>query len=126
MLLGRREDVPSLLRAADAFLFCSRTEGLPNALLEAMAAGCVALVTHVPGCRDCVSHNVTGWLMAPGSADAVAEALDRVLPDAALRQRLGGEARAWVRANASLAASQAGWMRLYASLAPPGGVQRVG
>lgn len=62
-LVGTRDDVPSLLRAADAFVFPSRTEGFPNALLEAMVAGLPCLASDIPGCRALIAHGVTGRLL---------------------------------------------------------------
>lgn len=90
--LGRRDDVSSLLRAADVFAFPSRTEGLPNALLEAMAAGCAIVATDVPGCRDLIQHDATGLLVPYGDTCALADAIAVLLRDTGLAQRLGSAA----------------------------------
>lgn len=87
-LLGARDDVASLLHAADVFVLPSRTEGLPNALLEAMAAGCPVVATDVPGCRDLVEHEVTGLLVPYGDTDALAAALVRLLAERAFAAAL--------------------------------------
>jgi len=87
--LGSRQDVPSLLNACDVFAFPSRTEGLPNALLEAMAAGCAIVATDVPGNRDLVENERTGLTVPYNDTDALAAAIRRSLDDSALAERLG-------------------------------------
>jgi glycosyltransferase involved in cell wall biosynthesis len=91
--LGARKDVPSLLKAADLFAFPSRTEGLPNALLEAMAAGCPIVTTDVPGCRDLVIHEERGLIVPYGDTQALSGALTRLLSDRELAGQLGRQAR---------------------------------
>ena len=91
-LLGPRNDVPRLLKTADVFVLPSRTEGLPNALLEAMAAGCPIVATDVPGCRDLIEHEQTGLLVPYANTGALADALLRLLTDPSLAQRLGQNA----------------------------------
>lgn len=91
-LLGARRDVPSLLRLARMFAFPSRTEGLPNALLEAMAGGLPIVTTDVPGCHDLVTHEATGLLVPYGDTQALAEAIIRLLVDPSLADRLGAGA----------------------------------
>jgi colanic acid/amylovoran biosynthesis glycosyltransferase len=64
-------------------------DGLPVALLEAMSAGCAVIASAVPGIVDVVEHEVNGLLVAPGDAAALAAALDRLLADPELAERLG-------------------------------------
>jgi glycosyltransferase involved in cell wall biosynthesis len=92
-LLGHRSDVPALLARADLFVLPSRFEGLPSAVIEAMAASLPVVATDVGGVRELVDHGVTGWLV-PGAApvalaDAVRGALraDRVSIGRAARRR---------------------------------------
>jgi glycosyltransferase involved in cell wall biosynthesis len=92
-LPGTRSDVPSLLKAADVFAFPSRTEGLPNALLEAMAAGRAIVTTDVPGCRDLVAHEREGLLVPYGDTSALAAAILRLLGDRPLAAQLAAQAR---------------------------------
>lgn len=92
--LGPRTDVPSLLKAADLFVFPSRTEGLPNALLEAMAAGCPIVTTDVPGCRDLITHEESGLLVPYGDTLALAGAMRRLLRDRSTAGRFA-EAASW-------------------------------
>lgn len=88
-LLGPRDDVPSLLRSADLFVFPSRTEGLPNALLEAMSAGCPIVTTDVPGCHDLVTDGRTGLKVPYGDTSALANAMRRLIEDPVLARALG-------------------------------------
>lgn len=90
----RREE---LLARATVFVLPSHVEGLPMSLLEAMAAGCPVIATHVGGIPDIVTNEVNGLLVPPGDRDALALALHRLLVDRELADRLGHEARATVR-----------------------------
>ena len=92
--LGRRSDIPAILAATDIFVLASRTEGMSNALLEAMAAGRPAVVTRVGGNPEVVAENATGLLVPPADAPGLAEALGRLYSDGALRERMGLAARA--------------------------------
>jgi glycosyltransferase involved in cell wall biosynthesis len=92
-LLGPRRDVPSLLKACDVFAFPSRTEGLPNALLEAMAAGRAIVTTDVPGCRDLIRDDVNGLVVPYGDEASLRAALLTLLTDRARASRLAAEAR---------------------------------
>jgi glycosyltransferase involved in cell wall biosynthesis len=91
--LGRREDVPALLAAADAFVLPSRFEGTPLALIEAMAAGKPIVASAIPGTDELVTDGETGLLVPPDDAGALAAALRRVVSDAGLRARLAAAAR---------------------------------
>ena len=90
--LGSRNDVPSLLATAEAFVFPSRTEGLPNALLEAMASGLPIVTTDVPGCRDLISDDRNGLVVPYDDVSALSDAIERVLTDTQLAYRLGNAA----------------------------------
>lgn len=92
--LGTRSDPETLLRGSQIFLLPSRSEGMSNALLEAMATGLPCVASRIGGNRDLVEHGITGLLTPPGDAAALAEALAALLEDAPLRQRLGTAARA--------------------------------
>lgn len=116
-LLGRRDDVPSLLAAADIFTLPSYTEGLPNALMEAMAAGKPAVATDVPGCRDLIRHGETGLLVPPHNAAALRDALAALCDDAALRRRLGAAARRWVREHHDWSKVVRAWADVYETVA---------
>jgi len=80
-------------READVFVHTAVTEGVPQVLVEAMAAGCAVVATDVGGVRDLVADGVTGLLVPPADPRALAAAVGRVVDDAALRARLSAAAR---------------------------------
>ena len=112
-LPGSRGDVPAVLKAADVFVLPSRTEGLPNALLEAMAAGCAIVTTDVPGCRDLVRHEETGLVVPFGDTTALASAIARLLSDRQLANSLGAAAATEVAANWTAERMRADYLQLY-------------
>ena len=92
--LGQQADIGGLLARADLFALSSAYEGFPNALCEAMAAGVASIATDCPsGPADIVADEHNGLLVANADPDAFAAALERLMADAALRQRLGAAAR---------------------------------
>jgi glycosyltransferase involved in cell wall biosynthesis len=96
------------LAEADVCVLPSRSEGLPNALLEAMAAGVPVVATEVGGTAELVQHDRIGWLVPPGDATALAAGVCAVLEDPAAAGRRAAAARAVVEA-------QHGWPRVIAA-----------
>jgi glycosyltransferase involved in cell wall biosynthesis len=94
--LGARRDLGDLLGAMDVFVMPSLWEGLPLSLVLAMGAGRPAVATNVAGIPEVVDEGRTGLLVPPADAAALGDALARLFGDAALRQRMGGDARASV------------------------------
>lgn len=92
--VGRVHDVGSYLAAADALILTSDTEGLPGVMLEAAALGTPTISTEVGGVSDAITHGVNGLLCAPDDERELAREVIRVLRDPALKERLGGSARA--------------------------------
>jgi len=84
-----RDELPAAYRAADAFVFPSRDEGMPNVVLEAMAAGLPVVATRIAGNRDLVVEEETGLMLDADDTPALAAALARLAGDPALRRRLG-------------------------------------
>ncbi|MEZ0227135.1 MAG: glycosyltransferase [Planctomycetota bacterium] len=97
--LGARPDVPDLHRAASVFVLPSGAEGLPNALLEALACGTPSVATAIPGTTEVASHEKEALLVPVDDADALAAALVRLLRDRDLAARLGRAGRARIMAE---------------------------
>ena len=91
--LGSVADVPQRLAAVQVFALSTRWEGMPLALVEAMAAGCACIGTDVVGVREIIDHGRTGLLVPPGDPLALADALQRLLQESALAEQLGHAAR---------------------------------
>lgn len=116
--LGARDDVPDLLAAMDVFALTSRSEGMSNTVLEAMAAGLPVLATRVGGNPELVDEGVTGELVPPQQPDALADALLVLGHDPGRRRRMGAAARARVEQKFSLSGMLRRYERLYDSVAP--------
>ncbi|HEV8331065.1 MAG TPA: glycosyltransferase family 4 protein [Steroidobacteraceae bacterium] len=97
--LGETHDVRGYIAAADAVVLPSYREGLPRVLIEAGAMGRAAVATDVAGCRDVVVHGVTGLLVPPMNAAALAEALCRLVQRPHELVAMGAAARVRVVAN---------------------------
>lgn len=100
--LGLRHDVPRLLQAFDLFCLPSLLEGMPNVVLEAMAAGLAVISTTVPGATELVVPGETGWLVAIADSDAIARALREALGDRNRLQAYGQAGRRRVEQNFDL------------------------
>lgn len=103
LAVGLRSDIGDLLAAMDVFVMSSVREGLPVALLEAMAAGRPIVVTDVGGMPDAIAHGHNGLVVPPADPAALAEAIGGLLanPDAAAR--LAAAARATAEERYSIA-----------------------
>ena len=96
------EHKAQLLAQADVLVLASYSEGLPYALLEAMAAGCVPIATPVGAIPDVVSQGEHGLLVAPRDAEAVADAIAKLAGDRAGLARMSTACRARIAAGYSL------------------------
>lgn len=92
-LLGPRDDVPDLLSAANLFVLPSLWEGLPMALLEAMASGLPVVATEVSGSRQVVAPGETGIIVPIRDPVALATAMHQVLADPARARQMGQAGR---------------------------------
>ncbi len=97
--LGYRDDVPALLAQADVSVLTSVKEGIPRALLEAMAMELPVIGTRVVGTEETVRDGETGYLIEYGDADALTEKLARLAADPELRTKLGRRGREVVLAE---------------------------
>ena len=91
--LGARSDVPALMTRFDLFVLSSLWEGLPNVVLEAMAARRAVVATKVDGTPEAVTHGWTGVLVPPSNPVVLAQAIERLLRDPALRRKYGEAGR---------------------------------
>jgi len=111
--LGRRDDVPSLLKAADLLVLPSLWEGMPNVVLEAMAARRAVVGTAVEGTDDLIIPGHTGWLVSPGDPAALAAALAEAASDPDRLARFGNAGRERVEAKSTPARVVEAYDRLW-------------
>jgi glycosyltransferase involved in cell wall biosynthesis len=115
--LGRRNDIPALMNAADAFVLSSLVEGLPVALLEAAASGLPAVATAAGGAGEIVRDGETGFVVPPGDPELLAAAMSRLAtlsPEARLAMSRAARAQAAARFDMATVASQ--WEDVYREL----------
>lgn len=93
LFLGHRTDVPGLLSCCELGVLPSRAEGLPNAVLEYMAAGLATIATPVGGVPEIIQHGINGLLVPAENPVMLSAEICRLLDDTQLRQRLGRAAR---------------------------------
>jgi glycosyltransferase involved in cell wall biosynthesis len=123
--LGERADVPDLLQALDLYVQPSRLEGFGLAALEAMAAGKAVVASRAGGLPEVVEEGVTGDLVPPGDAGALAAAITRLLQDADRRERYGRAGRERAREKFPLRGMVRGWTNLYRELLSGSGSRRA-
>ena len=104
------------MRAADAFVLPSLLEGMPNALLEAMATGLPAVATRMGGVTDVLEDGRNGLLAVPGNAAELAERIRILFTTPGLCERLGMAAYEKVRSSFSREQCLERYLELYASL----------
>jgi glycosyltransferase involved in cell wall biosynthesis len=118
-LLGHRDDITRLLKAADLFVLSSRFEAVPMAILEAMAAGLPVLATGVGSIPDMVADGQSGLLVDPGDADAMAGALATLAADRSLREAMGAQGAQRHRERWNADTMVEGYARVLEELRPP-------
>jgi len=91
--LGYRSDIALLFSQAHIVVLPSYREGLPKVLVEAAACGRAVITTDMPGCRDAIESDVTGVLVSARDAKALADAIERLVDDVSLRQKMGRAGR---------------------------------
>jgi len=94
-------ELPQHLNTSGIFILPSRYEGHPKTLLEAMACGRPVIGTNVPGIRETIRHRETGYLCGTGPEE-IRAAIEDVMRDAVLRQRMGEQGREYVLKHFSL------------------------
>lgn len=87
-LLGFRKDIAELHKAADIFVFPSLQEGLPVALMEAMASGLPIVASKIRGNEDLISNNQGGYLVNPMDSEQVAKAIEKMIQNPKKREKM--------------------------------------
>jgi starch synthase (maltosyl-transferring) len=114
--LGFRQDVPEILAAGDLLVLPSRWEGMPNAVLEAMAAGRAVVATDVEGVAEALGPAAAEQICPPNDPRQFVDKLIAILRDSPTLARLARENRARVRAEFGFPAMVDAYERLYVSL----------
>lgn len=114
--LGPCKPVAPFLQASDLFLFPSRQEGLPNAVLEAMSAGLTVVASRDAGLGDIIRHGENGLTLDVADEAAYGAAVADLLADAAERHRLGAAARETIVTRFSLDAVADRYVAIYREL----------
>lgn len=113
---GFRRDVPRLLPAFDIFTLTSHAEGLPRAVMEAMAAGLPCVVTDVGGNAEAVLHGTTGLVTPPGEPAPFLDALRSLLHDSGMRLAMGSASRSRAHVQFAPERMARAYDRLYSEL----------
>ncbi|SNT69275.1 glycosyltransferase family 4 protein [Psychrobacter sp. LV10R520-6] len=92
-IMGYQKDMAAVFRQSNLVVLPSYREGLPKVLIEAAACGRAVITTDVPGCRDAIEANETGLLVAVKSPNELADAIEKLVTDTALRVRMGTAGR---------------------------------
>jgi glycosyltransferase involved in cell wall biosynthesis len=118
--LGHRLDVPSMYAQAHIVTLPSYYgEGLPKSLIEAAACGRAVVTTDMPGCRDAIEPDVSGLLVPARDVVALADALERLIRDTALRQAMGKAGRALAESEFGIEKVVAAHLQIYRELLEP-------
>lgn len=90
---GWRSDIPAVLNALDIFVQPSLSEAFSQVIMEALGVGLPVIATNVGGASEVIEDGVNGVLVPPGDPDAIARAIERLVPNGDERQRLGRAGR---------------------------------
>ena len=116
LFTGRRRDIPEILASINIFVMPSIAEGLPNALLEAMAMGKPIVTTEVGGIPEIVKNGFNGLLVPPRDTLSLSKAIKELISNDRLAAKLGQAARDLVHDNLSIKAIAQKWQSLYLSI----------
>lgn len=114
--LGYRSDIALVLSQSHIVALPSYREGLPKVLVEAAACGRAVVTTDVPGCRDAIEPGVSGLLVPVRDAQAFADAIQRLVEDAALRQQMGKAGRVLAESAFAIESIVAQHLEIYRTL----------
>ena len=119
---GERADIPQLLAAMDILVMPSIAEGLPNALLEAMAAARPVIVTSAGGMGEIIQDGINGLVVPVGDEAALLRGLVKLAKDRSFARELGAAARQGIENKYSIRATARAWEDLYITLLRKKGV----
>jgi glycosyltransferase involved in cell wall biosynthesis len=125
LFIGHVEDTSPYYAIADALALPSHSEGSPNVLLEAMAAGLPVIATAVGGVPEIAINEENALLVAPGDHGSFARALNRLLTDTELARKLGAAAAMHVAEKFSPAAYVRSLLRVYQNLLSDTTVEKI-
>ena len=114
--VGWRPDVPQLLKAADLLVLPSLWEGMPNIVLESMAAGLPVVVSRVEGTEELICDGESGLLATPGSVEDLEQQIEKVLIDRVFSTKLSKAAQQTVAKEFTLDAMVLSYEQLYLRL----------
>lgn len=120
--LGQRNDIPRLMASCDLFVLASRWEGMPNALLEAMATGKPCVATNVEGSSELLGygqageHAQRGWLVPINDPETLAEAIDKAISSETRSTEIAKSAQAYIEKQLTTQATISAYDFLYRQL----------
>ncbi|MBU5350608.1 glycosyltransferase family 4 protein [Paenibacillus lautus] len=100
--LGRREDIPALLKQADIFVIPSLEDNYPYSLMEAQVAGKAIIGSNTGGITEMVDHSKNGLLVPPGNSLALYREMKKLLENPGLRKRMSSKSESWSLKRCSL------------------------
>jgi glycosyltransferase involved in cell wall biosynthesis len=100
--LGRRNDVPQLLKISDIFVLPTLFEGMSNAIMEAMASSLPIITTDIPENRALIEHKASGMLTPPENTQSLSTVIQDLLNNTTLRENFGKEAKKTIEERFSL------------------------
>jgi len=117
--LGLRTDIPDVLGAADIFVLSSDYEGNPLSVIEAMAAGLPIVSTAVGGVPELLQNGKEGFIVQPGNADGISEAMVTLLKDSDLSRTMGRAAALRAKAKFDVSSMVRAYEELYEEVSAP-------
>jgi glycosyltransferase involved in cell wall biosynthesis len=118
VLAGFRSDLDRFIAQLDLFVLPSFTEGLPNVVLEACAAGVPVVATAVGGTPEVIEDGVSGFLVPPGDIEQLAARIDEALENEERLREIAFQGRQRVLEGFSFCAQREGYLALFDSLLP--------
>jgi len=118
IFLGHRNDVYSILKTMDVFVLSSYSEGLPNALMEAMASGLACVASNVGGVKVLIKDKINGLLFEPGNCQAMESKITLLLLNDKLRKKLSYNAHKTISKDYSWKKVASQYLGLFEEKAP--------